>query len=124
MVGHTGVMQAAIEAVETIDRCLGRLRAAVEKMGGVLVVTADHGNVELMKDPETGEPHTAHTTLQVPLIAVNAGNGNGGDGASLTIGDGRLADVAPTLLALMGLEKPEAMTGHSLAETADAENFA
>ncbi len=107
MVGHTGIMQAAIEAVHTIDNSLGRLRAAIEKVGGVMLVTADHGNIEMMKDPETGEPHTAHTTLDVPIIAINAKGTR-----SLT--DGRLADVAPTLLDMMGLEKPKSMTGHSL----------
>ena len=72
MVGHTGMMDAAVEAVDAIDECLGRLRAAIEKAGGVLLVTADHGNIEMMKDPVTHEPHTAHTTLDVPIIAVNA----------------------------------------------------
>jgi 2,3-bisphosphoglycerate-independent phosphoglycerate mutase len=110
MVGHTGIMEAAIEAVDTIDECLGRLRAAVEKAGGVLLVTADHGNIELMKDPVTHEPHTAHTTLDVPIIAINARPG-------VTLANGRLADVAPTLLDLMGLPKPVQMTGHSLVET-------
>jgi 2,3-bisphosphoglycerate-independent phosphoglycerate mutase len=117
MVGHTGVMDAAVAAVEAIDQCLGRLRAAVEKVGGVLLITADHGNVELMKDPKTGEPHTAHTTLDVPLIAVNARNAKG-----MRIGNGRLADVAPTLLDLMGIEKPAAMHGHSLIERTHAES--
>jgi 2,3-bisphosphoglycerate-independent phosphoglycerate mutase len=113
MVGHTGIMKAAIEAVDEIDECLGRLRAAVEKAGGVLLVTADHGNIEMMKDPETGEPHTAHTTLDVPIIVVNAKR-------KVKLSDGRLADVAPTILDLMGLEKPTAMTGHSLIEPARA----
>ncbi len=107
MVGHTGVMKAAIEAVDVIDDCLGRLRSAVEKAGGVLLITADHGNIEMMKDPVTGEPHTAHTTLDVPIIAVNAKR-------EVRLTNGRLADVAPTLLDLMGLKKPAAMTGHSL----------
>lgn len=109
MVGHTGLMDAAILAVDTIDTCLGRLRAAVEKADGVLLVTADHGNIELMKDPVTHAPHTAHTTLDVPIIAVHARPG-------ITLIDGRLADVAPTLLDLMGLEKTPQMTGHSLVE--------
>ena len=111
MVGHTGVMDAAVEAVAAIDKCLGRLRAAVEKMGGVLLVTADHGNIELMKDQVTGEPHTAHTTLDVPILVINAK-----DAKSLSLTHGRLADVAPTLLSLMGLPKPETMTGHSLVQ--------
>ncbi|HEY0301416.1 MAG TPA: 2,3-bisphosphoglycerate-independent phosphoglycerate mutase [Rhizomicrobium sp.] len=109
MVGHTGIMSAAIAAVDTIDLCLGRLRAAVEKAGGVLLVTADHGNIELMKDQATHQPHTAHTTLDVPIIAVNARPG-------IRLADGRLADVAPTLLDLMGLPKTPQMTGHSLVE--------
>ncbi|MGZ5930759.1 MAG: 2,3-bisphosphoglycerate-independent phosphoglycerate mutase [Rhizomicrobium sp.] len=117
MVGHTGVMSAAVEAVDVIDECLGRLRAAVEKTGGVLLVTADHGNIEMMKDPVTHEPHTAHTTLDVPIIAVNARR-------KLKLANGRLADVAPTLLALMGLDKPAAMTGHSLIEPVAAETAA
>jgi 2,3-bisphosphoglycerate-independent phosphoglycerate mutase len=106
MVGHTGVMAAAVEAVKTIDGALGRLRAAIEKAGGVMLVTADHGNVEMMEDPQTHEPFTAHTTLDVPIIAVNAPAGH--------LENGRLADVAPTLLDLMGLPRPSAMTGHSL----------
>lgn len=117
MVGHTGIMSAAIEAVGVIDECLGRLRTAVEKAGGVLLITADHGNIELMKDPVTHQPHTAHTTLDVPLIAVNARRG-------VKLANGRLADVAPTLLALMGLNKPSAMSGHSLIEPVTAESVA
>jgi 2,3-bisphosphoglycerate-independent phosphoglycerate mutase len=107
MVGHTGIMEAAIHAVETVDASLGRLREAVEKAGGVLLITADHGNVELMKDQTTGEPHTAHTLLDVPIIAVNAGR-------EMSLRDGRLADVAPTLLELIGIAKPALMTGQSL----------
>jgi 2,3-bisphosphoglycerate-independent phosphoglycerate mutase len=110
MVGHTGVMSAAIKAVDTIDECLGRLMAALEKAGGVMLLTADHGNIEMMKDPETREPYTAHTTLDVPVIAFGAPKGS-------TLENGRLADVAPTMLALMGLEKPRLMTGHSLLVT-------
>jgi 2,3-bisphosphoglycerate-independent phosphoglycerate mutase len=110
MVGHTGVMDAAVHAVEAIDQCLGRLRAAVEKVGGVMLLTADHGNVEMMKDPETGEPHTAHTTLDVPVVVINAKSNQGPK-----IENGKLADVAPTLLDLMGLKKPAQMSGHSLA---------
>ena len=110
MVGHTGIMDAAIAAVEAVDTCLGRLRAAVEKAGGVLIVTADHGNVEQMKDPITGEPHTAHTLLDVPIIVVNAKSA----GHSLRLRNGRLADVASTLLDLVGFTKPPQMTGESL----------
>ncbi len=108
MVGHTGYIDAAIKAVETVDRCLGRLEAAVEAAGGTLVITADHGNVEVMRDPETGEPHTAHTLNPVPFIIVNP------PGAVARVDNGRLADVAPTLLDILGLPKPPAMTGHSL----------
>jgi 2,3-bisphosphoglycerate-independent phosphoglycerate mutase len=106
MVGHTGIMAAALTAVETIDGALGRLRAAIEKMGGVMLVTADHGNIEMMEDPHTKEPFTAHTTLDVPVIVVNGPRG--------TLQNGRLADVATTMLDLMGLPAPAAMTGHSL----------
>jgi 2,3-bisphosphoglycerate-independent phosphoglycerate mutase len=114
MVGHTGVMEAAVAAVECVDECLGRLRLAVEKAGGVLVVTADHGNVEQMKDPKTGEPHTAHTVLDVPIVV--AGDICSQSGVSLQ--NGRLADVAPTLLELVGIPKPKEMTGRSLLEFA------
>ena len=107
MVGHTGIMKAAVEAVDTIDICLGRLRAAIEKAGGAMLLTADHGNVELMKDPVTGEPHTAHTLFDVPILAINAPRGT-------QLENGRLCDVAPTMLALMGLKQPQPMTGHSL----------
>ena len=110
MVGHTGIMAAAIKAVETIDICLGRLRDAIEAAGGVMLLTADHGNVEQMRDPETGEPHTAHTLLDVPVIAVNTEV----TGRRIGLRDGRLADVAPTLLELVGLAKPAQMTGRSL----------
>ncbi|MGH6893612.1 MAG: 2,3-bisphosphoglycerate-independent phosphoglycerate mutase [Dongiaceae bacterium] len=106
MVGHTGNLAAAIKAVEAVDRCLGRLRAAIEAKGGAMLITADHGNAEMMFDPATGAPHTAHTLNRVPVIVVGAGG--------RTVTDGRLADVAPTLLELMGLPKPAAMTGHSL----------
>ena len=106
MVGHTGIMAAALTAVETIDGALGRLRAAIEKMGGVMLVTADHGNIEMMEDPHTKEPFTAHTTLDVPVIVVNGPRGS--------LQNGRLADVAPTMLDLMGIAAPAVMTGHSL----------
>jgi len=106
MVGHTGSLPAAIKAVEAADAGLGRIAEAVRAQGGALLVTADHGNCELMRDPETGGPHTAHTTNPVPVLLM------GGNAAALR--DGRLADIAPTLLALMGLPQPEEMTGHSL----------
>jgi 2,3-bisphosphoglycerate-independent phosphoglycerate mutase len=108
MVGHTGKLDAAMKAVETVDACLGRLAEAVETAGGTLVVTADHGNAEMMRDPETGGPYTAHTLNPVPFIIVNP------PGAIGHVENGRLADVAPTLLDLLGLPKPAAMTGHSL----------
>jgi 2,3-bisphosphoglycerate-independent phosphoglycerate mutase len=93
--------------VETVDAGLGRIAEAVRAMGGALLVTADHGNAELMRDPETGGPHTAHTTNPVPVLLL-------GGPAGARLHDGRLADVAPTLLALMGLAQPAAMTGRSL----------
>ena len=93
------------------------MRAAVEKAGVVLLVTADHGNIELMKDQVTHEPHTAHTTLDVPVIAVNARPG-------IKLGNGSLADVAPTLLELMGLDRTPQMTGRSLVEPVTAESAA
>jgi 2,3-bisphosphoglycerate-independent phosphoglycerate mutase len=108
MVGHTGSLPAAIKAVETVDAGLGRIADAITRAGGALVVTADHGNCELMRDPETGGPHTAHTTNPVPVIVVGAGD--------VALADGRLADLAPTLLALMELPQPKEMTGHSLLQ--------
>ncbi len=111
MVGHTGDLQAAIKAVETVDRCLGRLAEAVERAGGTMLITADHGNVEMMRDPATGQPHTAHTTNPVPLVLVNPPSGVSG------LDDGRLCDVAPTLLRLLGMQQPQAMTGRVLLKT-------
>ena len=108
MVGHTGRMDAATKAVETVDTCLGRLSEAVEKAGGTLVITADHGNAEMMRDPETGEPHTAHTLNPVPFVVVNPAAEIG------HLENGRLSDIAPTLLEILGLTKPAVMTGHSL----------
>jgi 2,3-bisphosphoglycerate-independent phosphoglycerate mutase len=106
MVGHTGSLEAAIKAVETVDTGLGRIADAVQEVGGALLVTADHGNCELMRDPETGGPHTAHTTNVVPIVLA------GSTGARLA--QGRLADIAPTLLALMGVPQPPEMSGRSL----------
>lgn len=108
MVGHTGFLEAAIKAAQTIDLCLARLETAITNSAGVMLVTADHGNAEMMRDPKTGQPHTAHTLNPVPVILVNAPS----DVQSLNTGC--LADVAPTLLQLMDLEKPEQMTGCSL----------
>ena len=107
MVGHTGSLPAAIKAVETVDAGLGRIAQAIEKSGGALLVTADHGNCEMMRDPQTGGPHTAHTTNPVPLLLVGARN-------RALNAEGRLADIAPTLLELMELPKPKEMTGASL----------
>ena len=108
MVGHTGNLQAAIQAAQTIDASLGRLEAAVQQAGGVMLVTADHGNIEMMQDPDTHEAHTAHTLNLVPAILVN------GPEDAIGLKDGILADVAPTLLQLLGLPQPEEMTGRSL----------
>jgi 2,3-bisphosphoglycerate-independent phosphoglycerate mutase len=108
MVGHTGVLPAVIRAVETVDQCLGRIIASADRSGIRLLITADHGNCEVMIDPETGGPHTAHTTSPVPLVA----RGTGFPG--LRPG-GALCDVAPTILELLGVEQPVEMTGRSLA---------
>jgi 2,3-bisphosphoglycerate-independent phosphoglycerate mutase len=106
MVGHTGVMEAAIKAVEVLDECLGRVLRAAQETGAVVAVTADHGNIEQMKDPESGQPFTAHSTNRVPFILI-------GEKVRLKAG-GLLADVAPTVLALKKIEKPEEMTGTNL----------
>jgi len=110
MVGHTGLLSAAIAACEAVDIALGRALVALEASGGAMIVTADHGNCELMVDPVTGGPHTAHTTNPVPVILVG-----GPPGAALRTG-GRLADLAPTVLALMDLQQPAEMTGQSLIQ--------
>ena len=107
MVGHTGDLDAAIAACEAVDEGLGRVLAALEKAGGAMIVTADHGNCETMIDPETGGAHTAHTTNPVPVTVVGAADVTG-------LSNGRLADLAPTLLELMGLPQPAEMTGQSL----------
>ena len=107
-VGHSGVYDAAVKAVEAVDACLGRLMAAVEQAGGVLLVTADHGNAELMFDEKTHQKHTQHTLNRVPALLFNVL-------ANIrSLADGKLADVAPTMLALMGVRQPAEMTGHSL----------
>ena len=107
MVGHTGDLNAAIKACEAVDTGLGRVLEALEKSGGAMIVTADHGNCEQMIDPETGGPHTAHTTNPVPVALV-------GGPKNATLRNGRLADLAPTLLQLMDLPQPIEMTGESL----------
>lgn len=106
MVGHTGVLEAAVQAVEVVDGCLGRLEAAIKKVDGAMFVTADHGNAEQMLDDATGQPHTAHTTNPVPFLMVGDVVGE--------LKDGRLCDIAPTLLKVMGLGVPHEMTGRSL----------
>jgi 2,3-bisphosphoglycerate-independent phosphoglycerate mutase len=108
MVGHTGILPAAIQAVETLDQCLGKLEAAVKAAGGALLVSADHGNAEMMRDPDSGEPYTAHTTNPVPVLLAHPPR------AGVRLDDGKLADLAPTVLALMSLPQPKEMTGRSL----------
>ncbi len=106
MVGHTGVIDAAVKAVEAVDECLGKVVDAIEKMGGVALITADHGNADQMIDYTDGGAFTAHTTNVVPLVLIGE--------KSATLKPGRLADLAPTMLDLMGMEKPSEMTGESL----------
>ena len=108
MVGHSGILAAAIKAAEAVDKALGAIRAAINEAGGEMIVTADHGNLEMMRDPETGAPHTAHTVGPVPLVFV-------GRPARLRDG-GSLRDIAPTMLALLDLPVPVEMTGRSLLE--------
>ena len=110
MVGHTGVLSAAIRAVEAVDQGLGRIAAAVEQAGGALLVTADHGNCETMRDPATGGPHTAHTTNLVPVLLMNTTDPK----RERPLATGRLADLAPTILELMAIGQPDEMTGVSL----------
>ncbi|HEY5775622.1 MAG TPA: 2,3-bisphosphoglycerate-independent phosphoglycerate mutase [Xanthomonadales bacterium] len=112
MVGHTGIMKAAIAAVEAVDHCLGVVRAAVDAVHGELLITADHGNIEQMRDYETGQSHTAHTTNPVPFVYY-------GRKARARSG-GALRDIAPTMLYLLALEQPGEMTGHSLLELSDS----
>ena len=107
MVGHTGVMKAVIKAVETVDACLGRLLRTAAATGTRALITADHGNAEMMIDPATGGPHTAHTSNPVPFVTV-------GEGMHALRSGGALCDVAPTLLSLLGLEQPAEMTGRTL----------
>ena len=108
MVGHTGNIEAAKKAIEAIDACLGKAIPAQRAAGGEVLITADHGNAEMMFDPQTNQPHTAHTLDRVPFVYV---------GRAAKIADGgALRDVAPTLLGMMGLPQPEAMTGRSLVE--------
>ena len=108
MVGHTGSLSAAIRAAEAVDDALGALAAATRKVGGEMLVTADHGNLEMMRDAATGQAHTAHTTGPVPLVYL-------GRPATLR-DDGALKDVAPTLLHLLGIAQPQEMSGHALVQ--------
>jgi 2,3-bisphosphoglycerate-independent phosphoglycerate mutase len=112
MVGHTGVLPAAVKAVETIDRCLERVTEKILALGGQALVTADHGNCETMIDPETGGPHTAHTTNPVPIFWVTR------DAGTRRLRDGGLADLAPSVLDLMGFPAPREMSGKSLIVSA------
>lgn len=111
MVGHTGVLDAALKAVETIDTSLGLIHDALTKVSGSMLITADHGNIELMKNPDTGAPHTAHTTNLVPFILLNE---EAAENKEITLQNGALCDIAPTILALMNINKPDTMTGRNL----------
>ena len=108
MVGHTGVFDAAVKAVEALDDCIKQVTDAVREVGGHCLITADHGNCEQMLDYDADQPHTQHTTELVPLVYV------GDDTATLTAEGGRLADIAPTMVALLGIAQPEEMTGKNL----------
>ena len=112
MVGHTGVYDAAISAVETLDQCLGRIETALLASGGQALITADHGNCEQMVDYDSGQNHTQHTTELVPLVYIGARP------VTLSADGGILADIAPSLLTLIGLDQPPEMTGHSLVTVA------
>ena len=108
MVGHTGIMEAALKAVEAVDDCLGKVEEAIKNVGGVLIVTADHGNAEKMIDEKTGQPYTAHTVGKVQAVLVNDKSG------VKALENGRLADIAPTILDLLNINQPSEMTGKSL----------
>jgi 2,3-bisphosphoglycerate-independent phosphoglycerate mutase len=109
MVGHTGIIEAAVKACETVDQCLGCIESYFRQKGGTLLITADHGNAETMVNPKTGEPYTAHTLNPVPLILVSDAH----KGCNLKDG-GALKDIAPTLLGLLGLDQPQEMEGENL----------
>ncbi len=110
MVGHTGDYDAAVKAIEAVDACLAKVQAAIEEVGGDMLITADHGNVEMMRDPESGQPHTSHTSFPVGLVYA------GGRQQQVQLRNGVLADLAPTILKLMGLPQPEQMTGKPLVD--------
>jgi 2,3-bisphosphoglycerate-independent phosphoglycerate mutase len=122
MVGHTGNIEAAIQAIETVDNCLGQLLSSISKMGGTVLITADHGNAEVMRDEE-GHPWTAHTTNPVPLILVEGEKRKipGHGGVVDLRDDGKLADIAPTILQILQLPQPEEMTGRSLIKPSEVE---
>ena len=111
MVGHTGLLDAAIKAIETIDKCVGEVVSAVKENGGAVFLTADHGNLEMMTNPKTGEPHTAHTTLPVPFVL------DCNETKYTLKSNGKLADIAPTILAYLKIPKPDEMTGNNLLIT-------
>jgi 2,3-bisphosphoglycerate-independent phosphoglycerate mutase len=113
MVGHTGNEAAAVKAIEAVDACLGRLMEATKKAGGVLLITADHGNAEQMFDEKSHQKHTQHTLNRVPALLFNA------PASIRSLSDGKLADVAPTILDLLGVPQPREMTGHPLLSKAD-----
>ncbi|MEM6603715.1 MAG: alkaline phosphatase family protein, partial [Pseudomonadota bacterium] len=117
MVGHTGDLNAAIKAIEAVDTEIGRLEAALEKAGGIMFITADHGNAEMMIDPETGVPHTQHTTFKVPAILLDPC----GYYKNIEFSSGKLADIAPTMLWLTGEEIPDSMTGSQLIQIRSAQ---
>jgi len=112
MVGHTGMLDKTIEACQYVDTCLGKITKAIQAKRGISLITADHGNAELMIDPKTGGPHTAHTTNPVPFHLIDEES----KGVKLR-GEGALEDVAPTMLGLLGAEKPQEMTGRDLRES-------
>ena len=108
MVGHTGIIEAAVKAVEAVDECVGRAVEAIKKVDGQMFICADHGNCEQLIDEKTGEPFTAHTTNPVPFLLVNY------DPAYTLRDGGCLADIVPTMIEMMGMEQPKEMTGKSL----------
>ena len=108
MVGHTGMMDAAVKAVEAVDTCVGKMVDKILEKGGKALITADHGNADCLVDPETDDMFTAHTTNPVPMIVIGEGD--------VKVKDGKLCDLCPTMLDMMGVEKPAEMTGESLIE--------
>ena len=111
MVGHSGKLEPTIKAVEVVDGCLGQIYAAVKQHGGAMLITADHGNAEMMVDPVTGGPHTYHTTNPVPLVYIAE------DAKKFSLRtDGALQDISPTVLGILGIAQPKEMTGHDLRE--------